>query len=154
MNMFEEAETIRSMIKLCGLTQSEIAIKMEVSQPYVANKLRLLAFSAKTRDLITEARLTERHARLLLKLKDESTVHAAIEKIKNMHLSVAASEVLIDGMLTESMPKSIYSASDKVAKFEEIISESVANLRAFGINAKRKTDVHGRKKYITICIEE
>ena len=154
MNMFEEAKTIKSMIDMCALTQSEIAEKMGVSQSYIANKIRLLGFSEKIREIIADSELSERHARLLLKLKDESAVLSAIEKIKAMHLSVAASEVLVDGMILEDMPKALDSAPDKIAKFEKIIAESIKNLRSHGISVRRKTDIHGRKKYITICIDE
>ena len=154
MDMFEEAKTIRSMIEMCGLTQGEIARKMGVSQSYVANKIRLLGFSERIREEILTGGLSERHARLLLKLGSEDEVLAAIEKIKAMHLSVAASEVLVDGMVIEAMPKAIYTSPDKIAKFEEIISESVKNLRSHGIKVMRKTDISGRKKYITVCIEE
>lgn len=154
MNMFEEAKTIRSMIEMCGLTQSQIAKKMGVSQSYVANKIRLLGFPEDIRALITENRLTERHARLLLKLKDESDMRSAIKKIKAMHLSVAATEALVDGMVIEAMPKTLYTEADLISKFEEIIAESVANLRSRGIKVKRKTDISGRKKFITVCIEQ
>ena len=154
MNMFEEAKTIRSMIEMCGLTQSEIAKKMGVSQSYVANKIRLLGFSEKTQAHILKSKLSERHARLLLRLKDEESVRIAIGKIVAMHLSVAASEVLIDGMALEAMPRAIDSALDKIAKFENIITESVNNLRSCGINVQRKTDIYGKKTYITICIYE
>lgn len=142
------------MIEMCGLTQNEIAKKMGVSQSYVANKIRLLTFSDEIRSRITEKKLTERHARLLLRLKDEGDVRDAIEKISAMNLSVAASEVLVDGMIIEAMPKTISTAREKVEKFEKIISESVNNLRSHGISVRRKTDIHGRKKYITICIDE
>ena len=154
MNMFEEAKTIRSMIEMCGLTQVEIARKMGVSQSYVANKIRLLGFSEHIREEIIKSGLCERHARLLLKLKDDKEIAIAIEKIKKMHLSVAASEVLIDGMVTEAMPQMLSSVSDRITKFEEIISASVNNLRSFGIKVKSKTDIYGGKKYITVCIEE
>ena len=154
MDMFEEAKTIRSMIEMCGLTQVEIAQKMGVSQSYVANKIRLLGFSERIREEIITGGLSERHARLLLKLDGEDEIFAAIEKIKAMHLLVAASEVLIDGMVMEAMPKAICTAPDRIAKFEEMISESVNNLRSLGIKVKRKTDIYGGKKYITVCIEE
>lgn len=154
MDIFEEAKTVRSMIDTWGLTQSEVAKKLGVSQSYVANKVRLLGFSEDTRALIKEKKLTERHARLLLRLKDEGDVRLAIEKIAAMHLSVAASEALIDGMLLEAMPNEVCTAADRIAKFEEIISASVKNLRSHGINVRRKTDIYGCKKYITICIDE
>ena len=44
MNMFEEAASIEGMIKMRGLKQEDMAKLLGVSQPYVANKLRLLKF--------------------------------------------------------------------------------------------------------------
>lgn len=43
---------------------------MDLSQSTVANKLRLLQFSKEEEGLIREARLTERHARALLRVKN------------------------------------------------------------------------------------
>ena len=156
MNMFEEAETLAGMLNMCSLTQGEIAKKIGVSQSYVANKLRLLKFSANIRKAILDAHLTERHARVLLKIKDENIIEAAIEKIKAMNLSVAASEALVDNMLLNAMPKKLSEGSlyDKINKFEEIIEESIKNLKSSGINVKRTVDFSKNKKYITICIYE
>ena len=59
MDMFEEARGLRTMIKMCNMTQNEIAEKMGVSQSYVANKLRLLNFSDEAQKSIIDAKLTE-----------------------------------------------------------------------------------------------
>ncbi len=154
MNMFEEAETLCGMLNMCNLTQSEIAKKIGVSQSYVANKLRLLKFSADIKKAIIEACLTERHARVLLKIKDEDLLKSAIEKISAIKLSVAASEVLVDNMLLNEMPKKLLDGSlyDKINKFEEIIEESIKNLKSSGINVRQTVDFSKSKKYITICI--
>lgn len=155
MNMFEEARALRGMISMCSLTQNEIAKKMGVSQSYVANKIRLLNFSDDVQKLIVDAHLSERHARLLLKLKNEEKIKLAIEKIKTMNLSVAASDAMIDNMMLEDMPKNLsdFAPTDRIERFEEIISESIKNLLSCGIKVKQKTDYWGRKKYITVCIE-
>ena len=154
--MFEEARALRGMMNMRSLTQSQIARQMGVSQSYVANKIRLLNFSDYAKMLILDAGLTERHARLLLKIKDEDRLRTAIEKIKTMHLSVAASEALIDGMLLEDMPKrfAVFSGAERLCRFEELISESVKNLLAYGYKVKQTTDYYKNKKYITVCIEE
>lgn len=156
MNMFEEARALRGMISMCSLTQSQIAKQMGVSQSYVANKIRLLNFSDYAQMLILKAALTERHARVLLKIKDEERLRTAIEKIRTMHLSVAASEAMVDNMLLDDMPKTLgdFAARDRLCRFEEIISESVKNLVGYGYKVKQKTDYYGNKKYITVCIEE
>ena len=156
MNMFEEARALRGMITMCSLTQREIAKKMNVSQSYIANKLRLLNFSDYIQMLILDAGLTERHARLLLKLKGENDIKTAIQKIKTMHLPVSASEVLIDNMLVDSMPGelNIESAHDRIEKFDEIINLSLKNLESYGIKVYKNTDYGNKRRYITLCIEE
>ena len=154
MDMFEEAKTLAGMLNMCALTQVEIAKKIGVSQSYVSNKLRLLNFSEDIRKSIIDARLTERHARVLLKIKDENLLKSAIEKISAMKLGVAASEALIESILLDAMPKKILDASiyDKINKFEEIIEESIKNLKSSGINVRQTVDFSKSKKYITICI--
>ena len=71
MNMFEEASALEGTIKMCKLTQSDIAKKLGVSQSYIANKLRLLSFSESMKAEILSSGLTERHARAVLRLKGE-----------------------------------------------------------------------------------
>ena len=156
MNMFEEARALRGMIKMCSLTQTEIAKKLGVSQSYVANKLRLLNFSDYLQMLILEANLTERHARFLLKLKGEEQVRCAIEKIRLMKLSVAASEALIDSMIIDERAKALKENSTRecVLRFEELITESVKSLMANGIKVRKSIDKYGDKKYITLCIDD
>lgn len=156
MNMFEEARALRGMLNMCSLTQCEIAKKIGVSQSYVANKLRLLNFSDDVQKKILEAALSERHARVLLKLKDDNQIKTAIEKIKAMRLNVAASEALVDSLFLEEMSAKIADGPiySKINKFERLIEESVKNLKSYGIQVKSSVDIANNKKYITICIYE
>jgi ParB family chromosome partitioning protein len=154
--MFEEARALRGMIEMFSMTQAQIAKKLGVSQSYIANKIRLLNFPEYIQRKITDANLSERHARMLLKLKESGNIEYAIEKITAMKLSVAASEILIDNMLLESMPKSINICppEERISKLEEIISASVKSLMACGLKVNQKVDFWGKKQYITICIEK
>lgn len=156
MNMFEEAQAISGMINMRSLTQGEIARAMGVSQSYIANKLRLLNFSETIRGEILEAELSERHARALLKLKSDSALHEAIEKIKAMRLGVAASEVLIDEMAVDEIKSSITEAGtgEIVLRFESVVEAAVKCLLARGIRARQSTELYGNKRYITVTIEE
>ena len=156
MDMFEEAEALRGLINLCKETQSGIAKKMGVSQSYVANKLRLLNFSQDIRKMITESNLSERHARTLLRLKDEQSIKAAIEKIHIMRLTVMESEALIDNMLTDIMVKKLseYDGWQRIEKFEEILSAGIKSLALAGIKVLKKTDFYANKKHILLSIDE
>ena len=156
MNMFDEARAISGMLTMCSLTQNEIAKKMGVSQSYIANKVRLLNFSNEIQKKILDAGLTERHARLLLKLKEDSLILEAIEKIKTMRLSVMETEALIDNMTVFNMAKKLKNrfSHEGINAFEDIISESVKNLASCGVKVRTKTDFYKNKRYVTVCIEE
>lgn len=99
LNMFEEAEAIRSLIESCGMTQEIAAARLSCSQSYVANKLRLLKLPELQRRAILECGLTERHARALLRLHDNDERADAIAVIIKRGLNVAATEDYIEELL-------------------------------------------------------
>ena len=156
MDMFEEARGLRTMIKMCNMTQSEIAEKMGVSQSYVANKLRLLNFSDEAQKSIIDANLTERHARTLLRIADTDRLYYAIDRIKERRLNVADSEALVD-LLVEGEAKSFFGKAEeneRIRHFEDFLTSSVESLVSLGISASKVTSYYGKKRYITVCIEE
>ena len=85
MTMFEEAKSLYGMMKMRKMTQSETAKMLGVSQSYVANKLRLLQLDQKMQDRICESGLSERHARVLLRIKDEGLRREVLDKIIERH---------------------------------------------------------------------
>ena len=66
----------------------------------MANKLRLLRLSPQCRDLLTESGLSERHARTLLRLEEESERLAALRQIAQRHLTVAQAEQYVERRLS------------------------------------------------------
>ena len=156
MNMFEKARTLRDMLDMCELTQGEIAKKMGVSQSYIANKLRLLSFPENIQKKILLARLSERHARVLLKIKDEKLIETAIEKMQDMKLSVAASEALVDTLLLEDRSKKLQFATsgERIRKFEELLEDILSLLKEGGIKVRKSICFSNSKRVITISIDE
>jgi len=156
MNMFDEARAVQSMITMCGATQSEIAKKLGVSQSYVANKLRLLKFSSEEQVLILELGLTERHARTLLRISDKRERISAIKNVADRRLSVAECEALVDFLHDGEAPRRIGRADEleRINKFLETLGESVKTLRSLGICATIQRSYHGKKTFVTVCIDE
>ncbi len=99
LHYLEEAECYAQLIATYGLTQEELALRLGKSQSAVANKLRVLRLSPEVKDAMTEARMTERHARALLRLKDDSAQMQVIEKVKAKALSVKDTEKLVEKTL-------------------------------------------------------
>ena len=85
LDFFEEAYGFKRLIDQYGLTQEEAARKVGKTQSAVANKLRLLRLSPQNMELIRSANLTERHARCLLRLRDDeermNATHYIIENL-------------------------------------------------------------------------
>lgn len=95
LDFVEEAQGLRRMMELWGLSQEQTAKAVGKSQSAVANKLRLLRHSCEVLDALRQAGLTERHARALLKLESEEDKLTLIRRISENDLSVAQTELLI-----------------------------------------------------------
>ena len=70
LDAFDAARGIREVIRLWNCTQAEAARRLGLSQPALANKLRLLTLTTAQQQLCTAAGLTERHARAVLRLPE------------------------------------------------------------------------------------
>ena len=156
MNMFDEARTLEGMIRMCNMTQAEVAKKLGVSQSYVGNKLRLLKFSKEIQHLIIDAGLCERHARTILRLDDEERMREVIEKVRTRHLTVAECEAAVDILVEAKLPKTLGLAPkrERIDRFEEFLAASLRSLESMGISTKRETGYYGKKRYIMISLEE
>ena len=99
LDFFEEAQGLRRLTELYGMTQEQAAQRVGKSQSAVANKLRLLRLSAETVCYIRESGLTERHARALLRLTNDSAQLAAAKYIVSRGLNVEQAEIYIDKLM-------------------------------------------------------
>ncbi len=101
LNIFEQAAAIASLIDIYGLTQEQAARQLSSSQAYIANKLRILKLTPKERAQIIKNKLTERHARALLRIDNPEARLEAISHIAAKELNVSATERYIDALLAE-----------------------------------------------------
>lgn len=156
MNMFDEARAVAGVIKMQNITQGEMAKQLGVSQSYVANKLRLLKFSPEIEKKITDAALTERHARALLRLSSDEKINAALTRICERGLNVAESEALVDMLSDTEAPKKIGGAErlSKIDTFKDTLRHSINTLVSSGVDARQSVSYYGTKTYITVCIDE
>ena len=105
LDFFEEAVAIERLMTEYGLSQEEISKKLGKAQSTLSNKLRLLRLPEDLRDKISYAGLTERHARALLSLPDNSTRGRVLDIIIERHLTVTESERLINDVLRRKKAK-------------------------------------------------
>ena len=116
LDFFEEAEGFKRLIDQYGLTQEEAARKVGKTQSAVANKLRLLRLSEQNMELIRSAGLTERHARCLLRLDDETDRINATNYIIEHALNVSRAEQYVDALLLEKQSPPVPGGERKVVR--------------------------------------
>ena len=156
MNMFDEARSVRGMIEMCGITQSQMAKKLGVSQSYVANKLRLLAFSPYVEKLIKKHGISERHARAILRLESEEDQLEILEKVIARDLTVRECEALVDLRVDSYAPVVIERAEalSRIEVFLDTLKKSLSTLRSLGIEVSDSTSYSGNKMYVTLRFDE
>ncbi|MBQ9960635.1 MAG: ParB/RepB/Spo0J family partition protein [Firmicutes bacterium] len=96
LNYLEEARAYKKLMDDFNLTQSEIAEKVSKQQSTISNKIRLLSLPEDLQEQLINNRLTERHARALLKIKDDATRQKVINRVINNNLNVKQTEKLIE----------------------------------------------------------
>ena len=102
LHYLEEAQCYQKLLETYGLTQEELANRLGKSQSSIANKLRLLKLSDEVKAAMTEKRLSERHARALLKLTDDKQRLDAVERIAEKVLSVKETEQMVEKTLNKA----------------------------------------------------
>lgn len=102
LNYIEEATAYKSLMEDFGLTQGEIAKRVGKQQSTISNKIRLLSLPESIRVSLTEHQLTERHARALLKIPEDTQRKRVLDKIVAHNLNVKQSEKLIDDFIAKA----------------------------------------------------
>lgn len=142
LNMFEEARGISRLIRKFDITQEEAAVKLGKKQSTVANKLRLLKLSLEEQDWITQAGLSERHARALLRIDDEELRRKTLSKIIADNLNASETETFISGFLHQNTLPDKKQDRKFIVKdlriFVNTINKAVDTMRLSGINAVAK----------------
>lgn len=146
LNFFEEAEAISALVNKYGMTQESAAIRLGLAQSTVANKLRVLKLSDEERSIITGSELTERHARALLKIADETRRKAVLEKAAEDHWTVDSLEKYIDKLLKDDAERTSYQKRAVMLKdvrlFFNTVNKAMNVMRLAGVNADAKRIDH------------
>lgn len=99
----EEAMAYARLIDIHGLTQESLAEKLGRGQSTIANKLRLLKLPSSVQSAILEKKITERHARALIILKDPVLQEKVLHEIIDKQLNVKQTENRVKRYLEKSV---------------------------------------------------
>lgn len=122
----EEAKSFQALLDKGYMTQDELARKMGLSQSAISNKLRLLTLDESVQEAILSEKISERHARTLLKVPSHEKQKELLNKIINERLTVKQLEDEIKNM--ELTPNNKINVTSKpIAPKEEMLSDNNNN---------------------------
>lgn len=145
LDFFEEAVALDRLLTDHGFSQEELSRKLGKAQSTMSNKLRLLRLPESMRDRITTANLTERHARALLQIPDNSTRSRVLDIVIERHLNVSETERLVSDVLKRrrNPKKATIKGFKDMRIFINTLNHAVDVIRKAGIEAdtaKSETD--------------
>lgn len=147
LHFFEEAAALASLLKEGALSQQQLGERLGMAQSTVANKLRLLRFSKREKELISSLHFTERQARALLKLAGDPRFEEAVALLSQQKLTAAETERFVEQLLSgqkkSSSKKKFYPIVKDVRLFFNTINKALLLMNQSGIAAtaqKREGD--------------
>jgi ParB family chromosome partitioning protein len=148
LNYFEEAYAYTILIEQFGMTQEEVARKVGRSQSAIANKLRILKLPEAVKGVIDPSVISERHARVLLKISNAQTQIGLVRKIVEQDLTVKETEELVDSLSRNNIPGETPAKSNS-----QNVSMIIRDARIF-INTIKETVKRARQTGIDIVMED
>ena len=94
LNAMELARAYAALVKRFGLKQEEVASRLGVSRPAVANTVRLLELPAEVQEMVSKGTLTAGHARAVLSVEGDQARASLAREIVERGLSVREAEAL------------------------------------------------------------
>lgn len=96
LNPIEKAQAFHDLMKTFSLTQEQVAKKVGLERPTVANFLRLLTLPELIQAKVARGAIAMGHARALLSLGDEKRMLAALAVIEREQASVRDAEMIVE----------------------------------------------------------
>lgn len=151
LNPIEEAEAYEKLIKIFSYTQEQAAEKVGKKRSTVTNRLRLLQLPDFIQIDIAERKLTEGHARAILRLADDvGAMKDARDQIVAKSLSVRQAEKLTSRMKQERIPPTQSSKPKESRAIPHSFSNSLLNRVTNRLHSKAQLIQNGSRGKLEI----
>lgn len=154
----EEAFAYRQLMNLHQITQAELSTQVGKSQSTIANKIRLLNLTQEVQDAILERKISERHARTLLSVKQEELQIKLLKIVVEKGLNVAQTEKLIEDYLVPKEKKQKATTITKIPKNFKLamntFNQAAQMVEKTGMNIKTQTEETDEAYVITISLKK
>ncbi|MGX1262213.1 ParB family chromosome partitioning protein [Rossellomorea marisflavi] len=151
----EEAIAYGKLLELHELTQEALAQRLGKGQSTVANKLRLLKLPEEVQGALLDKKITERHARALIPLKNAEKQVQLLQEVVEKNLNVKQTEDRVNKMqeASDKKPKPKRKAFSKDMRIAvNTIRQSLNMVSDSGINLDAEEEEHEEFYQFTIRI--
>ena len=138
LNPIELAKSYQELIDEYNITQEGLCEIVHKSRAQITNTIRLLSLSEKTKKFISEGKISQGHAKIIVGL-DAVTEETIVNTILGQHLSVRETENLVKQIKSGSKPEK-KSKIGNVSNFHESLSDVRNRLTSAGLKAKIKNN--------------
>ena len=147
LDFIEESLAYETLLQEFELTQKELAKRLGKSQSTIANKLRILNLPMEVRKEIKSSKITERHARALLKLDECEQQMKVIKEIKIKGLTVRETQKLIDKILSKKEKKQrVVTVCKDIRIFTNTLNKTIKEMENTGL--KVEVQLKEEDKYV------
>ena len=142
LSVFEQAEGISRLISEFGITHADAAERLGLAQSTLSNKLRVLRLDKTERERITAARLSERHARALIRIENAEQRGEILNKIIAESMTAKECEDYIEAIVNperhENKKPVRKSGIADFRIFSNSLNRLIDTMLAAGVNLSRK----------------
>ncbi|PAF49904.1 chromosome partitioning protein ParB [Helicobacter sp. 12S02232-10] len=140
LNPIDLANSYKELIEDYKITHDELAKKIKKSRTQITNTLRLLNLSPKVQESLTEEKITQGHAKILITLNN-SEQEIVLDSILGQKLSVRDTEFLVKKLKRPAqIEKKNFLKSGKTPVFNQRIVELKDILKNYLISSSFKDD--------------
>lgn len=150
----EKAASFQKYLEAYGVTQEELAGRLQIDRSTIANLIRLLELPGAVQKALRRGAITQGHARALLPLGDEREQIAFAQRIEREELSVRQTEALVQDMIRESDEPALgvvggFPAKSKRPRGSQHMAVLEQQLRvALGTKVELREGARGRGKIV------
>ncbi|TAA70609.1 nucleoid occlusion protein [Planococcus salinarum] len=151
----EEANAYHNLLEIHEITQEALAQRLGKGQSTVSNKLRLLKLPEELKQALMDRVITERHARVLLQLKDPAVQLKFFHETVEQNLNVKQLETKVKNHLSTEPKKAkpkrkAFSRDVRIAM--NTIKQSLTMVTKSGIDVSSEEEEHDDYYQITVKI--
>lgn len=146
----EEAISYKKILDMGYITQTELADKLGKTQSTIANKLRLLNLDDEVQEALLDGKISERHARSLLRLDNNNQINM-LNRIISERLTVRRTDEEVDKLLNNKNSENQNVIKDE--KVDTIMNEEIKNEFNIPTNPIYTEDIKPIEPIITTSVD-